>query len=149
RPPPLTLRTHPLLFVAVAAAALAAAVARSPRFRPPRGATQAPASASLPPSLCPPGSLPDEGVCIPVPEPRNASTRARASIPRRPDRDPSFARYAMPVAGASVADDVDTPDAGASRDGITLNAPAGAAVASVPLEGQSGPTTVVYAGALV
>src|SRR5690348_3929778 len=67
----------------------------------------APSAAAVGPSLCPPGTLPDQGVCIPAPLPgaRRASPRRTDAVPRRPDRPPEYARYALPVARAVSIED--------------------------------------------
>jgi murein DD-endopeptidase MepM/ murein hydrolase activator NlpD len=68
---------------------------------------------------CPPGTLPDGRACIPVPEspaepgdlPASPAVRDE-TIPRRPDRPESYARYDWPVALSPAG--VLSPDAGAS-----------------------------------
>lgn len=73
----------------------------------------APAGGDSLPSLCPPGTLPDNGVCIPVPngQPGGAALQAEQNghhersghwrvydqIPRRPDRPANYRRYRYPV----------------------------------------------------
>lgn len=143
--------------VAVAVAAVAAFAAlgvRTTRDSVPSGTKKS----VLPPALsapCPPGTLPDDGVCVPVPAaPRPSEANNAERIPRRPDRDPDYARYELPVlspehptveanAGSSG------PDGGPARAGIVVNVRAGAPVRVVSLEGQEGPASVVYAGSLM
>src|SRR5690349_9125989 len=111
--------------LAAAAAAVAAIAGRTPRVTfagPPRAS---PSATTLAPSLCPPGSLPDNGVCIPVPPPERAAPGVTTTerIPRRPDRPPEYARYALPVehvASVAVLGDRVAPDGGALPSGIGL-----------------------------
>ncbi len=139
--------------LAAAAAAVAALAGRTPRVTfagPPRASSSATA---LAPSLCPPGSLPDNGVCIPVPAPERAAPGAATTerIPRRPDRPPEYTRYALPVEHvASVAElgDRVAPDGGALPSGIGLAVDPGASVTAPALDGQEGPARVAYAGPL-
>jgi hypothetical protein len=138
---------------AAAAAAIAALAGRAPRAsfaelpRPSASVT------SLAPSLCPPGSLPDNGVCIPVPSPERAAPRFASSerVPRRPDRPPEYTRYSLPVDRiASVAElgDRVAPDGGALPSGIALRADPGAPVAALTLDGQEGAARIAYQGLL-
>jgi hypothetical protein len=143
---------RPVLAAAIAAAAVAAIATlggRAPRvtLTPLRPVSATPA----PVSLCPPGSLPDDGVCIPVPPPRRGATRVRPaeSIPRRPDRDPEYARYVLPVERAlSIAElgERASADGGALPSGIAIQTEPGARVTVPTLEGQEGPAQVVYVG---
>src|SRR4051812_15778956 len=145
---------RPVLVVAIAAAVVAALATlggRAPRvtLMPPRPVTSA---APAPVSLCPPGSLPDDGVCIPVPPPDRKATRVRPteSIPRRPDRAPEYARYVLPVEHAvSIAElgERVSADGGAMPSGIAIQTEPGAPVTVPNLEGQDGPAQVVYEGA--
>jgi hypothetical protein len=145
-----------LVLVAVIAAAVAAGAAladRAPRVtfaQPPQVASS---GAPLAPSLCPPGSLPDDGVCIPVPPPERATLHASSSerIPRRPDRPPEYARYELPVDhAASIADlgESAAPDGGVKPSGIGIQVAPGRAVSAVTLDGQDGPARIVYEGTL-
>jgi hypothetical protein len=139
--------------LAAAAAAVAAITGRTPRVSfvgPPRSS---PSATALAPSLCPPGSLPDNGVCIPVPPPERAAPGVAATerIPRRPDRPPEYGRYALPVERViSVAElgDRVAPDGGALPSGIGLAVDPGVSVTALALEGQEGPARVAYEGAL-
>lgn len=142
------------VFAAALAAAVVAAIAtlggRASRVTPaPR--RQAPSAASAPVSLCPPGSLPDDGVCIPVPPPGRTAIRSRVveSIPRRPDREPEYTRYALPVVHAiSVAElgERAAADGGVLPSGIALQTDPGSEVAVPSLKGQDGPAEVLFAG---
>jgi hypothetical protein len=125
-------------------------------LRPAGPAASAPSAASPPPKpLCPAGTLPDEGVCIPVPAPRAAAESPRSTsvadrIPRRPDRSARYARYRLPT-GGSVSEGAGglARDGGPPLLGILLGAPFGAPVVAMPLDGQDGPSVVVYVGPLV
>ncbi len=102
---------------------------------------------------CPVGTLPDEGVCIPVPRraalaPR-ASTDAEGRIARRPDRPADYLRYALPLEARAVEASLAGDDGGLSPGSVVLLAPAGAAVHALALEGQVGPATALFAGRLV
>jgi hypothetical protein len=145
----------PLVAAAVLAAAAAAAGALA--GRPPRIsfalAPSASASAALAPSLCPPGSLPDNGVCIPVPPPERAAPHVASSerIPRRPDRPPEYARYVLPVERVSSFAELGdrmAVDGGALPSGVALRTDPGVPVDAVALEGQEGPARLAYAGPL-
>src|SRR5260221_9813603 len=139
--------------VIAAVAALVAAVGGSgprPAPRPSRPDSERTAGV-VPVSVCPRGSLPDEGVCIPVPPPGGRLARglgAAERIPRRPDRDASYSRYRLPVTAPSSVSEgaVPAPDGGVALWGIGLAARPGAPVIAVALEGQSGAASVVYAG---
>ena len=144
---------RPVLVAAIAAAVVAAIATlggRAPRvtLTPPRPMTSA---TPAPVSLCPPGSLPDDGVCIPVPPPDRGATRVRPaeSIPRRPDRDPEYDRYVLPVEHAtSIAElgERASADGGALPSGIAIQTEPGTRITVPTLEGQEGPAQVVYAG---
>lgn len=99
------------------------------------GGAEAPTPEPFPPRApCPPKTLPDSGVCIPVPDdrvadgpPLNASPGAHRNrdgnwqeyeqIPRRPDRPASYAEYRYPVSAVphqplvGSGYDLDCPDA--------------------------------------
>jgi hypothetical protein len=143
----------PILAAALAAAAVAALAALGGHgSRATRVPETAPARSGAPLalSLCPPGSLPDDGVCIPAPSPRRATTpRGTERIPRRPDRAVEYGQYALPLEHVvSVAElgEQAAPDGGALPSGIAVEGAPGAAVSAVALEGQEGPATVLYRG---
>lgn len=138
----------PLLLAAAAAALVAAGGFGAGAIRPARVARggSGPA-ASQPKSLCPRGTLPAEGVCIPAPRPVAASVEATESIPRRPDRDPDYARYLLPAVGHPQAAG---PSAGAppGSTAVAIDAAPGAEVRFVGLEAEEGPGVVVHRGPL-
>ena len=145
--------TTGLVVLAVIAAAVAGASALGGRAPRVSEAAPAPSGASLPASLCPPGSLPDDGVCIPVPSPEHVALRSGTDerIPRRPDRPAEYARYELPVArAASIAElgDRSGPDGGARPSGIGIQVEQGAQVSAIALDGQEGAARVVYEGPL-
>lgn len=145
-----------IVSVLVAAAAGLAALSRrpprSPSFRAPGVATSADNRRA---SLCPPGTLPDQGVCIPVPRTPAATFESTETVvPRRPDRPADYSHYALPVADSGsprvVARDPSvTRDSGAPRGGIWISGTTGTAVFAPSLEGQDGPVRVVFTGSLV
>lgn len=82
---------------------------------------------------CPSDTLPDHGVCIPVPKHEGAARDdPEAALELLPGRPDDYARYLSPIAG-HVA--IAGPDGGS----IVLAAP-GTEVRSIRLESQSGPT---------
>ncbi len=142
---------QPLVRVALVAAALSA-LGRAAALRATPGAPAEPGragphdQAAALASPCPPGTLPDEGVCIPVPargqggrggvalqaeknshRERSGRWRVYDQIPRRPERPADYRRYHLPVEplpGQSfVASgyDLDRPDA-EQRRGAELHA---------------------------
>ena len=142
----------PLVRAGLAAALLAALAVMTDR--PPRsvrvGAASVPSAtgAARLSALCPRGTLPDEGVCVPVPprepaalEPEPSPGRARTEhdrIERRPDRPADFSKYRLPtelLGGSSVS-------------GTSLPAARGAPVHLVRLEHQEGEAEVLHAGEL-
>jgi hypothetical protein len=105
------------------------------------------------PSLCPPGTLPDDGVCIPAPLPgaRRATARRTDAVPRRPDRPVEYTRYTLPVEHVTSIEDPlgrAPGDAGMPVSGIGIATEAGAAVSAVTLERQEGPARVAFTGRL-
>jgi hypothetical protein len=149
------------MLAAVLAAVLAAAAALSGGgLRSAAGLGVAASSASAPPTFCPPNSLPDDGVCIPVPRPGAPDDSRRAArdgtedaVPRRPDRDPDYARYVFPVpAPVSVVPAARAPElaslGGTALRGVAVRAAPDGAVRVPRLEGQEGPASVVFEGAL-
>jgi hypothetical protein len=100
---------------------------------------------------CPPGALPDDGVCIPVPAmPERRDREAAQRIPRRPDRDANYGHYELPVPasadatveanGAALGADGRAP----SSDVVLVRVKPGTAVTALALEGQQGSARVVY-----
>jgi len=108
---------HPLVRTAVAVAALSALGRASELAAGPRAGNR-PAvpnqdTAEELSSLCPPGTLPDANVCIPVPsesqggealDPQAGTHRDRSGrwrmyeqIPRRPERPADYRRYRLPI----------------------------------------------------
>ncbi len=109
---------QPLVRAAVFTAALSALVRAAAGSAAPGDAEQAhragpAATDNALPSLCPPGTLPDNGVCIPVPNSelggkqlpaeknghhdRSGHWHVYDQIPRRPDRPANYRRYRYPV----------------------------------------------------
>lgn len=110
---------HPFARAALLIAALSALSRAAESGRPLSTIVQAPAQASSAgalrqlSSLCPPGTLPDGNVCIPVPRDvqggadltaeqsghrgRSGAWRSYEQIPRRPDRPSDYRRYRLPV----------------------------------------------------
>ena len=111
------------------------------------------------PALCPPGSLPDESVCIPAPAPAGsgaAGGRAVARIPLQADRSPDYARYALPLPATpeprvswAREDAAFRPDGGDELPGIALRAAPATPVVARALRGQQGAATVVFSGRIV
>ncbi|MEB2323418.1 MAG: hypothetical protein OZ921_12960, partial [Sorangiineae bacterium] len=126
------------------------------RAGPPRAASRgsdprASAAPSARASPCPPGTLPDDGVCIPVPARGAADAGSPAlaerwrvydQLPRRPERPADYGRYALPVTTAGRA------PATESGDGVELAAELGAEVRVARLERPVGDAEVRYAGPL-
>lgn len=150
-------RVSPLVRATVAIAVLSAlSSAVHQKLRPrtiERGAAVSPNGEAAPARPCPPGFLPDNRACIPVPERRDESGRRGAGawqvydrLPRRPDRPTEYARYLLPL---EAVDLVQESSLGSSGDGVLLMGEDGSAVVSRVLEGQLGPTTVAFAGKLV
>jgi hypothetical protein len=116
--------------------------------------SSAPEASAAPLSGCGPGTLPDHGVCVPVPAgsdraldtafDRRARGRAGNHIARKPDRPHELARYRWPLADRSLIDLIELGTAGAM-----LPAAPGTEVKLVALEQQSGKAHVQYAGELV
>jgi hypothetical protein len=105
-------------------------------------------------AICPTGTLPDEGVCIPVPQRAALAPRAPADaegrIARRPDRPADYLRYALPLGARAVeASSLSGDDGGLSPGSVSLIAPAGTAVHALGLEGQVGSATALFVGRLV
>jgi hypothetical protein len=133
-----------------------------PGPRPPLpAAPAAPAGPSEPGgALCPPGSLPDRGVCIPVPRaPAEAPPGPVAApghdIPKRTELPAELSAYVLPVTGtagaaeAAQAAPTATLPGGPALPGLWLGAPLGAEVAVPELAGQQGRATVLAATELV
>lgn len=145
----------PEVVTAVLVAALAgfSALGRRPPPPPVLQRSRA-AGSSRPTALCPPGTLPDQGVCIPVPRPPRTSVRdIEGAIPKRPDRPADYAAYRLPVAdsgspAALPSEATAAPDGGAHRLAISITALAGTPVSALALDGQVGATESVFAGEL-
>jgi hypothetical protein len=146
---------QPLLRAALVATALSVLAAAAALSRPalgPRAPDAAPSASVGLGSQCPPGTLPDGEVCIPVPppgagalgQPKEKPPEATGEvIPRQPDREADYARYRWPVAwlvGVASADE--------SRAELTLPQASGTEVRLVSVEGQEGMVRVVFAGEL-
>src|SRR5262245_45463967 len=108
----------------VAVMAGLAALSRRPLRSPVFHAPAASGAENRRASLCPPGTLPDQGVCIPVPRSRDTTRQgaSEAAIPRRPDRPADYSRYVLPVAVSGspkvvALDPTSFGDAGALRAG--------------------------------
>lgn len=56
------------------------------------------------PGPCPKGTLEDDGVCVPVPPPRPASSAAADSVPKLPERPLSLDAYQLPALGTPSLD---------------------------------------------
>jgi hypothetical protein len=154
----------PLVRAAVIAAVLTAvtrwsdiAVPRTPR-RILVTATSASAGQN-PAALCPPGTLPDARVCVPVPERAGTSVVGADAdqIPRRPDRPADYARYELPVKsitnGVLPPMPVGTAPATGSdpitSGGVDIETSGGEQVRMIALENQSGAGTVAFTGEFV
>jgi murein DD-endopeptidase MepM/ murein hydrolase activator NlpD len=173
------LRVQPLVRGAIVVAALSALsrVAESVD-EPEAPAADSPAGEAEPlSSQCPPGTLPDRGVCIPVPtgpvghdalvaEPnahrdRRGVWQTYEQIPRRPERPKSYRRYRLPIeplpGPAFSGYDLDLPDAEQRRGagfkavghgGLDILQKRGTEVRLVALEHQVGDAEVVHVGSL-
>ncbi len=127
---------------------------------------------------CPRGTLPDNGVCIPVPASasglprmvaeqmshrnRHGDWTAYEQIPRRPERPAAYERYRLPLDGVQREDivsgyDLHAADAYQRRGpnlhstghgGLDIVALRGTPVRMVPLEAQEGTASVLYVGEL-
>lgn len=122
-----------MVTAALSALVRAAAGSPVPAGAHPAGAPGAASARDMLPSLCPPGTLPDNGVCVPVPQGQpggealaaeknghhtlSGRWRVYDQIPRRPDRPADYRRYRYPVKpepGQSLimsGYDLDRPDA--------------------------------------
>jgi hypothetical protein len=131
---------RPLWIVALVAAVLATdeMVSRRQlgRFRngePNQGqlAMSAPADSAKAP--CPSQTLPDHGVCIPVPKPEaSAHDDVEATLALLPGRPDDYRRYISPIVGHIAAPGQD--------EGAIITAAIGTEVRSIRLESQSGAT---------
>lgn len=142
----------PFIVAGAIAALVAAAAFGAGALRPSRLSRALPegrgSALARPKSLCPRGTLPADGVCIPVPRPSAAPVEARESIPRRPDRDPDYARYRLPAEGRPrAAEPSDGVPPGSTA--LAVDASLGVEVRALALEGQQGPAVVVYQGPLI
>jgi hypothetical protein len=148
---------HPLVKGAAAVAVLTALGSLDRGSPPPPRLVAGPAKArgvdGLP-ALCGPGTLPEGPICVPIPADEGAGSRApvdlglgrgrraEEAIPRRPDRPADPARYRYPVEGQKVLGGF---DAGATPQGIRLDAAPGEAIKLLAIEHQEGPAEVVFA----
>jgi len=128
----------PLWIVAAAGAAIAADELISRRHSSQRSTEPPPAPASTVPgdlgkAPCPSNTLPDHGVCIPVP-PREApeSDGVSVALDLLPGRPSDYTRYVTPIVEHTAAT---SPDGGS-----IVRAPAGTEVRAIRLESQRGPT---------
>lgn len=157
---------QPLVRAAVVAAVLAAVTRWSdlaaPRAQNALRVTAPSASASQgPTALCPPGTLPDAHVCIPVPARVGTEVGVGSDqdqIPRHPDRPQDFARYELPVkdvAGVHAAAPVGLahPSPGEPADpaagGVDIETSSGQEVHVVALENQTGPGILAFVGEFI
>ena len=130
------LRIHPPRAVLVSAAIAALAVLES--FTPPSPADQESPSAHPgpprepePEPSCPVDTLPDQGVCIPVPRAEQAEETTPLQLELLPGRAEDYARYLTPLP-AHVA------TRASARPGIFIAAPVGTGVTLISLEAQVG-----------
>lgn len=159
---------------AISAVSRAAELGASDRTRA-LGADSTALDAKQRAAACPPGTLPDARVCIPVPEhmtsdgpenvaqanvqpTRGGGLRAYNHIPRRPDRPADWAAYQLPLEGApSVVSSYDLDLApeqqrvgpvGVGHGGVDLAALRGTPVRLVALAHQEGDAEVLHVGTL-
>jgi hypothetical protein len=86
------------------------------------------------PRTCPPGQLPDDEVCLPLPaEPSEAEAESRIEL--LPGRPAEYARYLTPIAAHPAT----PPRQGL---GVFIPAPRGTAITALTLDAQTGPTRV-------
>lgn len=153
----------PLVRAGIAAAVLAAVAAAVDRRLEPVLVTSGgtPAGSDAMASLlrpCPPGTLLDSSVCIPVPTTKDSSDATTAvrnwqvhdRLPRRPDRPSDLRRYRWPASGIAAFDPspFSTADA-VALDALLLAAPPQTPVTVPALEHQRGKAAVIYAGLAV
>ncbi len=162
---------QPIVRAAVAVTALSALTRAAewaqPADRQGQQATAAVAASQPLRSPCPPRTLPDQGVCIPVPvgplpeaypgahADLGRGPGAGASgpgIPRRPDRPADHQRYRWPVplldGGVLTTAELDLPPDLARASGLGLAQERGTEVRLVALEGQAAEADVLYVGDL-
>ena len=153
----------PLVRAGIAAAVLAAIGAAVDRPLAPvlvtgggPAAKSADSAALLRP--CPPGTLLDNQVCVPVPAPSSSADAAGAignwqiydRLPRRPDRPADPRRYRWPVAVVDAFDPSPLGAVGAIPfDALLLAAPVATPVTAPSLEHQRGKAAVLYSGPLI
>lgn len=112
---------------------------------------------------CSRGTLPDNGVCVPVPAQRPAEAAAAGlaepsgseqHIPKRPERPAELDEYVWPLAGVPSTAELTAatePDAGSTGRhgvGLRLAAPAQPDVRAASLEEPLSPAEVLHAGPL-
>lgn len=169
---------QPLVRAAFAAALLAAlgSLGKTP---PPKAPEAEKAKAPFVPGIpaaCGPRTLPEGQACLPLPKPGQASpggqgelgddeARPGASarqtlVPRRPERPREASAYHVPLSGDAapmVLGGLDRPwDLGAGAEGVSVGpsavlfgAAAGDEVVALSLDGQEGPSEVVFVGDMV
>ncbi len=105
---------------------------------------------------CPPGTLLDNQVCVPAPDPDPSARQSIRNwqvydrLPRRPDRPARYDRYILPVeAPAAVEPSPFLEEGQVAGDALLLRGAWQAPVRSEPLEHQQGPSRVLYTGKLV
>lgn len=134
---------------AVAAAGLAVVSALAGvRSRSPESST---ATTSAPARLvapCPPRSLPEGPICVPMPKPSESARVAATDpvVPRYPERPMDLQRYVLPL---DLDDGAQAGHAAVIRGAtVSVSCEPGAEVRAAALDGQEGPTRVLYAGVL-
>ncbi len=174
---------RPLLATAVVLGVAAAVGQASRLHRDPGSEPVSIGSAPSPPAAdlehdCPTGTLPDHGVCVPVPaspagiDPLRAQRGAHRNrngewseydqIPRRAERPAAYTRYRLPIADVSASDIVSGYDLHAADEyqrrggalrttghgGVDVLAPRDTPVLLMDLESQQEAATVLYVGEL-
>jgi hypothetical protein len=132
-PPSRSRRTH-LIRGAVLTSVLVAleSLPVTPPSEPHTRSEKAPNEVSSPAApTCPAGTLPDEGVCIPVPPPEAFVAASTAQLALMPGRVEDYGRYLTPISAypATEADD---------GQGVLIPAPARTVVTLISLEHQIG-----------
>ena len=153
---------NPLVRACIALAVLAALATSVHReLRPVRVESQPSGGAATLSSRlsrpCPPGTLLDQRVCIPVPGPEPAASATSVRnwqiydrLPRRPERPAEFERYRLPLAEPALIEPSPLGlDGQVSGDALLLSAAARAPVRHQPLSDQQGKARVLYTGELL
>ena len=155
-------RVNPLVRGCIALAVLAALAAgvhselEPVQVKPQAGTGTVSLPATLP-RPCPPGTLLDRQVCIPVPGPEPAASAASVRnwqiydrLPRRPERPADYQRYRLPLAQPALIEPSPLGLEGQVQgDALLLRAAAREPVLHQPLSGQQGKARVLYTGDLV